>query len=117
VRSLLADATDEKIEWIREAGGDRFSSLELNTYASLGPAQVTDDALGAARALGDRLRDRYGVEVSATELLESPHTFFGTVDQLVQKCLMLRERFGLSYILPLADPIEFAPVVERLAGK
>ena len=54
--------------------------------------------------------------MTEAELLDSPHTFFGTVDQLVQKCLMLRERFGLSYIFPLADPVAFAPVVERLAG-
>jgi hypothetical protein len=30
---------------------------------------------------------------------------------------MLRERFGLSYIFPIAEPEAFAPIVERLAGR
>jgi probable F420-dependent oxidoreductase len=117
VRSLLAEATAEKVEWVREAAGERFSDLELNTYGSLGPAQITDNARGAARALAERLKDRYGCELSEDEVLESPHAFIGTVDELVQKCLMLRERFGLSYIFPIAEPEAFAPVVERLAGR
>jgi probable F420-dependent oxidoreductase len=117
VMSLTATATAEKIDWIREAAGSRFAELELNTYASLGPAQVTDDARGAARALADRLRQRYGVDLEEDDLLESPHTFIGTVDALVEKCLMLRERFGISYVFPLAAPAAFAPVVERLAGR
>jgi len=117
VQSLLAEATDEKVAWVREAAGARFAELELNTYASLGPAQITDDARGAARALADRLQARYGCELTEDDVLESPHTFIGTVDALVQKCLMLRERFGLSYIFPIAEPAAFAPVVERLAGR
>jgi probable F420-dependent oxidoreductase len=116
VQSLLAAATAEKLEWVREAAGDRFAELELNTYASLGPAQITDDARGAARALAERLKERYGAELTEDEVLESPHTFIGTVDALVQKCLMLRERFGVSYIFPIAEPEAFAPIVERLAG-
>ena len=117
VLSLTAAATDEKIGWIREAAGARFSEIELNTYGSLGPAQITSDARGAARALADRLRQRYGVDLSEDDLLESPHTFIGTVQALVEKCLMLRERFGITYIFPLAAPAAFAPVVERLAGR
>ena len=89
----------------------------LNTYASLGPAQITDDARGAARALAERLKERYGSELTEDEVLESPHAFIGTVDQVEQKCLMLRERYGLSYIFPIAEPEAFAPIVERLAGK
>jgi len=39
------------------------------------------------------------------------------VDTLVEKCQGLRERFGISYIF-IGDEIqEFAPIVERLAGR
>ncbi|MDQ6670526.1 MAG: TIGR03621 family F420-dependent LLM class oxidoreductase [Chloroflexota bacterium] len=117
VQSLLAEATAEKVEWVKHAAGERFSELELNTYGSLGPAHITDDARGAARTLAARLKERYGCELTEDEVLESPHTFIGTVDQLVDKCLMLRERFGVSYIFPIAEPEAFAPVVARLAGK
>jgi probable F420-dependent oxidoreductase len=116
VQSLLAEATAEKLEWVRQAAGERFSELELNTYGSLGQAQITNDARGAARALADRLKDRYGCELSEDDVLESPHAFIGTVDQIVEKCLMLRERYGLTYIFPIAEPEAFAPIVERLVG-
>jgi probable F420-dependent oxidoreductase len=116
VQSLLAEATAEKVAWVRAAAGEHFADLELNTYASLGTAQITDDARGAARGLAERLKERYGCELTDEEMLESPHSFIGTVDQLVQKCLMLRERYGISYIFPIAEPAAFAPVVERLAG-
>jgi probable F420-dependent oxidoreductase len=117
VHSLLAAATAEKIDWVRAAAGEQFEGLELNTYGSLGQAVVTDDARGVARELAGRLSSRYGVELTEDDVLESPHTFIGSVDGLVQKCLMLRERFGLSYIFPLGDPQAFAPVIERLAGR
>jgi hypothetical protein len=34
-----------------------------------------------------------------------------------EKCLMLRERFGISYVMAGVDALAFAPVVERLAGR
>jgi probable F420-dependent oxidoreductase len=117
VPSLLAPATVEKLDWVQAAAAERFSELELNTYGSLGPAMLTDDARGAARVLGERLAKLYGVELTEDEILESPHAFIGSVDQLVQKCLMLRERYGISYIFPLGEPEAFAPVIERLDGR
>jgi probable F420-dependent oxidoreductase len=116
-RSCLAEATAEKIAWVREAAGARFADLELNTYPALAPVRVTATARAEALALADQLRVRDGVEVSADTLLDSPQVFLGTVEQLVDKCLGLRERFGISYIM-VSDAMEaFAPVVERLAGR
>jgi probable F420-dependent oxidoreductase len=117
VRSVLAEATAEKIAWVREAAGERFADLELNTYPCLGPIQVTDDPRSAARALADQLHKRYAVELTEDEVLDSPHVFYGTVRQLADKCVGLRERFGISYILVLGDMYAFAPVIERLAGQ
>jgi probable F420-dependent oxidoreductase len=45
--SLTAAATEEKISWIREAAGDRFGELELNTYPTGGPAVLTSDPRAA----------------------------------------------------------------------
>jgi probable F420-dependent oxidoreductase len=116
-RSCLAEATAEKVAWVRAAAGARFAGLELNTYPVLAPARVTPDALAAARALADQLRARNGTDLSAEALLDSPHVFFGTVRELVEKCLGLRERFGISYIMAGSQAEAFAPVVERLAGQ
>jgi probable F420-dependent oxidoreductase len=112
--SVLADATLEKVGWIRAAAGERIDDLELNTYPCLGPVQVTDEPLRAAGELSDRLHERYGVRLTADELLDSPHVFYGSVNQLVEKCLGLRERFGITYVLVLGDMHAFAPVIERL---
>jgi probable F420-dependent oxidoreductase len=117
IRSVLAPATDEKLDWIRSAAGDRFDSLEVNTYPCLGPVQVTDDPRSAAMELAARLAERYSVELTAEELLESPHVFYGTVSQLVAKCLQLRERWSISNILVLGDVRAFAAVVEQLSGR
>ena len=43
----------------------------------------------------------------------SPHIFIGSVDGLAEKCLELRERFGISSIM-LDDPRAAAGVIERL---
>jgi probable F420-dependent oxidoreductase len=116
-RSCLAEATAEKVAWVREAAGARFADLELNTYPVLAPVRVTTRAPAAARTLADRLRERDGAELSVDALLDSPHVFFGTIEQLVEKCLGLRERFGISYVMVAGEAEAFAPVVERLAGR
>ncbi|MDQ3809440.1 MAG: LLM class F420-dependent oxidoreductase, partial [Chloroflexota bacterium] len=114
LRSVLAEETAEKIEWVRRAAGARFATLELNTYPCLGPIQVTNDRRAAAQTLAEQLRQRYGAELGVDELLDSPHVFLGTVEQLAQKCLELRERFGITYLLVLGDKRAFAPVIEQL---
>ena len=114
--SITAAATDEKIGWIREAAGDRFDSLELNTYPSQGRMLITNAALAEARERADAIRRRTGVELTAEDVLESPHVFVGSVEGLTRKVLELRERFGISSIT-VDDVDAFAPVVERLAGR
>lgn len=114
-RSLTAAATEEKIGWIREAAGDRFDRLELNTYSTGGPIVVTDHARTEAQARADRMRQRTGIEITADELLESPHTFIGSISELTQKVVEIRDRFGIGSFM-LGDIDELAPVVERLAG-
>jgi probable F420-dependent oxidoreductase len=114
-RSLTAAATEEKIDWIREAAGDRFDRLELNTYPTGGPVVITNRARAAAQERADRLRQWTGIEVTAEELLDSPHMFIGSIEELTEKLVGLRERFGISSVM-VRDIDELAPVVERLAG-
>jgi probable F420-dependent oxidoreductase len=117
VRSCLAEGTAEKLGWVKAAAGARWPQLEINTYPSLHPVTITDAPRPVARQLGERLQQRFGVDLSEGELLDSPHVFIGSVDTLVEKCQGLRERFGISYIF-IGDEIqEFAPIVERLAGR
>ena len=114
-RSLTIAAAEEKIGWVRDAAGERFDRLEFNTYPSTSEIIVTDDALGKARELAARLLSRTGFEIGERDLLDSPHIFIGSIDGLVEKFRMLRERLGISSIM-VGGIDELAPVVERLKG-
>jgi probable F420-dependent oxidoreductase len=117
VRSCMAEGTLQKIGWVRAAAGDRFEGLEFNTYPTFHPVTITDQPRPVARQIGDRFRQNYGVDLREDEILDSPHVFVGSIDYLVEKCLALRERFGITYIFIGDEFREFAPVVERLAGR
>jgi probable F420-dependent oxidoreductase len=109
VRTGLAEATDEKLAWIKEAAGDRFSNIEL--CATIFVANVTDDRDGAAMAFAA------GIGAEAREVLEMPHFLIGTIDQMVEDLQARRERYGISYVVfPDAAAESLAPVVERLTG-
>jgi len=114
-RSLTFEAAREKIEWVREAAGDRFASLTFNVYPSVWPVTITDNLRAEARAVVDHLRARSGVELTEDEVIDSPHLFIGSIDRLVEKFQQLREELGISSIM-LGGIDELAPVVERLAG-
>lgn len=113
--SITAAGTEEKIGWIREAAGERFGDLELNTYPSGGPVVITDRARAVAQERADRVHQQTGVRLSAEEILDSPHVFIGSLDELTRKVLELRERYGISSVM-VGDIDTMAPVVERLAG-
>ena len=114
--SLTAAATEEKIGWIREAAGERFGELELNTYATGGPTVITGDPRAEARRRADRIREQTGFDLTVEEILDSPHMFIGSIKDLTRKFADLRERFGISSFL-IDDLDAMAPVVEELAGR
>ena len=56
--SLTLAAAAEKIEWVREAAGDRFDDLIFNVYPSTWPITLTDDPRAEAARVVDGLRGR-----------------------------------------------------------
>lgn len=103
-----AAATARKIGWIKDAAGDRFDSIDLQTRVHL--ALITDDRRSIAEAMAA------GFGLTVEESLESPHALVGTVDQVVDSIVARREQFGINVIgLPLDAMDAFAPVVARLA--
>jgi probable F420-dependent oxidoreductase len=113
--SLTLAAARQKIDWVRDAAGARFETLEFNIYPSVWPVTVTDDLHAEAGRVIDHLRSRTGVELSEADVVDSPHLFIGSVDRLVEKFLQLREELGISSIL-LGEIDELVPVLERLSG-
>lgn len=111
-RSSTAEATAEKIGWVREAAGDRFEDLilEIGAYFTI----VTDDAAAAASELGEMTRGMFDMPVKET--LDHPHVLIGTVDEICERLQERRERYGFSYVtIREADMEAFAPVVARLS--
>jgi probable F420-dependent oxidoreductase len=99
-----------KVGWVREAAGERFAQLELAML--IWAVAVTDDRQSAAERLAAAHR------LTTEQVLASPYFLIGSVEQLVEHLLALRERHGISYFsfFP-GDTDAFAPVVARLAGR
>ena len=58
------------------------------------------------------------LEVSVDDLLDSPFTQIGTVDQIVESLEESRETYGFSNLVLFDGDFEaYAPVVARLAGR
>jgi probable F420-dependent oxidoreductase len=110
VRTGLAEATDEKLRWIKEAAGDRLDRIELSVTIFL--ANITDDRESVATMMAA------GFGAEPKDILAMPHFLIGTVDEVVEDLQRRRERFGISYVIVPGEADEsFAPVVARLAGR
>jgi probable F420-dependent oxidoreductase len=108
-QDLTAEATNHKLEWIREAAGDRFPTIELSAMCST--VVVTDDREREAERLGDEF------SLTPEQILGSPIMLVGTVDEIVDALQARRERWGFSYIVVLEGVVDaFAPVVARLSN-
>jgi probable F420-dependent oxidoreductase len=116
-QSCTFEATREKLQWVKEAAGARFDEIELNTYPAFRPASVTNEPRKAAEELLKRINEREASGLTVDELLDSPHVFIGTVNQLVAKFTRLRDELGISNVMVGSGLTDFAPVVERLAGR
>ena len=102
-------ATDAKIAAIRDAAGDRFDSLVLQTRIHM--VLPTDDRAALVESMAP------GFALSAQEAAEMPHVLTGTIDQMCDDIRRWRDRWGISYVTWSADAVEtMAPVVERLTG-
>ena len=107
-RDATLERTDQKIEWVRAAAGDRFDEITLQTRIHL--AMITNDREGVAAEMAPLLG------ITAEEAMASPHALVGSVEQCVETVLGWRERWGFSYVSINAEQMDdFAPVVAALA--
>jgi probable F420-dependent oxidoreductase len=102
-----AESFDRKIALLRQAAGDRFERLELNTLVQ--EVIVTEDRREAAQRIA------HDWHMSPNELLESPLLLIGSPGQLAEQLIARRERFGLSYVSIFERHMPgFTQVMERL---
>jgi probable F420-dependent oxidoreductase len=102
------DHYDRCLVWVREAAGDRFAALELQILVAA--ALVVDSrraALRSAKMLG----------FPSDEALDLPVLLIGTEEEICERLVERRERWGFSNVVVPDYAMEtFAPVVARLAG-
>jgi len=108
-----AEATKEKIGWVRAAAADRFDDIELSVTIFAG--MVTEDPQGLAAAMGP------GFGITPEQAMEIPHVLMGSIDQMVEALQHRREQYGFSYIVVSSGLTgdawrTLAPVVAKLAG-
>jgi probable F420-dependent oxidoreductase len=98
-----------KVDWVRQAAGERFPGLELSMMISV---RIADDD----RVAAERIAARRGWGDGAPErLLRMPAVFIGPVDRIAERMLDRRERYGLSYyVVSDRDMEALAPVVDLL---
>ena len=108
--NATAEATDEKIALVRDVAGDRFGDIELSVGVFI--AAIVEDRHDFAAALAP------GFGITVEQALGSPHALFGTVEECIDTLEERRRRWGVSYVtIPAEAAVEFAPVVEQLAGR
>lgn len=108
-RNGAPELTDEKIRWVKDAAGDRYSDLELNMLVFA--VVVTDDRKGTA----EMMAPLFDLDPDVVE--DYPLAWIGTEDQIVESLQARRDRWDVSYLVVQADAMEAAaPIVARLAG-
>ena len=99
----------ERMQWIRDAAGQRFDEIELQTLILM--CQVVPNG----REVYENLAPLFGMTPDEAE--QVPIVMAGSVDEIVERLQQRREEFGFSYIVVQGDAMDaFAPVVERVAG-
>jgi len=111
---VAVDATPEKtlqkIQWVREAAGDRFDQLELNCL--VGFVLVTDDR----QSVIDAMAPAFGLDPADAQHV--PLALIGTLEQMEEELHWRRENYGISYFSFESSSWEtLGDLVGRMAGK
>ena len=112
---LGADRFDTKLEWVREAAGDRFDQLVLNVL--IASCQITGGGRATTEAI-EATASMFGQP--ADVLADVPLLLIGSPAEIADTLRRRRERWGFSYMIlgaASADVEAFAPVIAELAGE
>jgi probable F420-dependent oxidoreductase len=108
VNKATIDHFDRCVNWVRAAAGDRFGSLELQI------AVVAVMVVASRRAA---VRSATMLGFAGEEALDLPVLLIGSEDELCERLIERRERWGFSSVVVPGESMEiFSPIVSRLAG-
>jgi probable F420-dependent oxidoreductase len=99
---------DRCLTWVRDAAGVRFESIEL---------QIAVFVVVVVRSRRAAARSATMLGYPGEDALDLPIVLIGTEDEICERLVERRQRWGLSNVVVPGDAMEtFAPVVARLAG-
>jgi probable F420-dependent oxidoreductase len=108
----FAETIARKVEWIRQAAGERFDEIELSMVVFI---EITCNPYQRSEQI---VRERGWSGITAQQVLEMPSMLIGSVDQIIEKIQLLREIYAFSYFVISDTCLEsFAPIVSQLTGK
>jgi probable F420-dependent oxidoreductase len=108
----LAGSVSQKLAWVREGAGARYSGIEL----SLIPTLVLDE--DRERAAGDLITSRGWRGVTPADVIAMPSVFIGSVERVADQMEERRARYGFSYYVVSDRQLDVAaPLVARLAAR
>jgi probable F420-dependent oxidoreductase len=111
ITERLPTTMAQKVEWVRQAAGERFHELELNIVIS---PVFTEQRRQRAEQFA---RERGWSGIATEDVFDMPSIFIGSPDQIVEDLLRRREQYGFSYfVVSDANMEAFAPIVSRLTG-
>ena len=106
----LAASVQEKLGWVREGAGSRFSDIEL----SLIPTLVLEK--DRERAAAELIAARGWNGVTPADVLAMPSIFIGSLDHIAEQMEERRARYGFSYYVVSDRQLDRAArLVARLA--
>ncbi len=102
------DPLAERVEFIRNAAGERFAGLELNlAITAVSPAGGETPDLSMTR--------RYTPELSEQELLELPTVLSGSTQAIADKLRTHRDNYGVTSFTVQENHVDsFAKVIAKL---
>ncbi len=104
-----AEYYHQRVEWIRQAAGERFDQIELQCLTFV--VQIVPNRREAVEQMAQMMSR------TPEEVEESPIVMIGTTDEIIESLRQRREAFGFSYIVVHEAEMEaFAPVVATLSG-
>ncbi|WP_040495319.1 TIGR03621 family F420-dependent LLM class oxidoreductase [Ilumatobacter nonamiensis] len=102
-----SDHLDDQLDQVRAGAGVRVGEIELNALVQV--VEVTDDAERSLTAMAGEMGDGVGPD----DLAQVPYVLVGTVEEIAEKILHCRDRWGITYFAVRALD-EFVPVIERV---
>jgi probable F420-dependent oxidoreductase len=109
IASAAPEYYDERVAWVRQAAGERFNSIEIQSLTFV--VQVVSNGAELIEQMAS------GFGMTPEQASETPAALIGSVDELIETLERRRQRWAMNYwVVHEGDMDAFAPVVARLAG-